>query len=247
MTTTASEPRPTGRKAPMQVPSLGFSRMGTASMRTASMRAALEQLGYHTHHGFDPQDFPLTSIGWDRVADLKFYPQKSDRKLEKRDLDDLLGSYGAVTDMPCFAFWEELVEFYPEAKVVLVQCDYDSWHGSLVPLLDGLFGGKAVLGYKTIAQCQKTWLGYFHARNQAEILANSRQVYDEHYLSIGKAVPPARLLNFELAYGWEPLCKFLDKDIPDKPFPRINDTKALEEKMMKVTGTRIAAGFVDSP
>ena len=27
------------------------------------------------------------------------------------------------------------------------------------------------------------------------------------------------MLVFDVKQGWEPLCKFLDKEIPDKPFP----------------------------
>jgi hypothetical protein len=28
-----------------------------------------------------------------------------------------------------------------------------------------------------------------------------------------------------VAEGWEPLCKFLNKPIPDEPFPHLNDTQ----------------------
>ena len=31
--------------------------------------------------------------------------------------------------------------------------------------------------------------------------------------------PKDKLLVFDVKEGWEPLCKFLEKDIPDKPFP----------------------------
>ncbi|KAF7588328.1 hypothetical protein BBP40_005894 [Aspergillus hancockii] len=36
-------------------------------------------------------------------------------------------------------------------------------------------------------------------------------------------VPKERLLEWSVEDGWEPLCKFLDKSILDKPFPRVND------------------------
>jgi hypothetical protein len=35
-------------------------------------------------------------------------------------------------------------------------------------------------------------------------------------------VPPERLLEWSAQDGWEPLCKFLGKDIPDEPFPHVN-------------------------
>lgn len=42
---------------------------------------------------------------------------------------------------------------------------------------------------------------------------------------IRDAAPKDRLLEYEVKQGWEPLCKFLDKPIPDEPFPRVNDSK----------------------
>jgi len=32
------------------------------------------------------------------------------------------------------------------------------------------------------------------------------------------------LLVFEPRQGWEPLCAFLGKDVPDGAFPHVNDT-----------------------
>lgn len=37
-----------------------------------------------------------------------------------------------------------------------------------------------------------------------------------------KNVPPERLLVFNVAEGWEPLCRFLDASVPDAPFPHFN-------------------------
>jgi hypothetical protein len=33
----------------------------------------------------------------------------------------------------------------------------------------------------------------------------------------------------KLSDGWEPLCKFLGKPVPDEPFPRVNDISAAEK------------------
>lgn len=35
-------------------------------------------------------------------------------------------------------------------------------------------------------------------------------------------VPAGQLLEWKVQDGWEPLCKFLGKDIPDEPFPHVN-------------------------
>ena len=36
------------------------------------------------------------------------------------------------------------------------------------------------------------------------------------------AIPAERLLVFDVAEGWGPLCEFLDVPVPDAPFPRVN-------------------------
>src|SRR5208337_936799 len=36
------------------------------------------------------------------------------------------------------------------------------------------------------------------------------------------AIPPERLLVFDVADGWEPLCRFLGHKIPNTPFPNTN-------------------------
>ena len=52
-----------------------------------------------------------------------------------------------------------------------------------------------------------------------------RQGYLDHYAHVRSVVPKDRLLEFKSQDGWEPLCNFLGKDIPDEPYPRINDGK----------------------
>src|ERR1700742_2898732 len=44
--------------------------------------------------------------------------------------DQLLGHSQAVCDWPSIAFAKELIEAYPEAKVVLTNRDVHSWHAS---------------------------------------------------------------------------------------------------------------------
>ena len=41
------------------------------------------------------------------------------------------------------------------------------------------------------------------------------------------AVPPGQLLVFSVRDGWEPLCAFLGRPVPDVPFPNINDRQQI--------------------
>ena len=44
-----------------------------------------------------------------------------------------------------------------------------------------------------------------------------------------RIVPKERLLESDITDGWEPLCTFLNKPMPDIPFPRVNDADARKE------------------
>lgn len=61
--------------------------------------------------------------------------------------------------------------------------------------------------------------------------AKARGKYREHYALVERVTPPERLLKFRLEEGWEPLCRFLGRPIPDLEFPRVNEGAALKEKI----------------
>jgi len=46
---------------------------------------------------------------------------------------------------------------------------------------------------------------------------------------VRRSVPPEKLHFFNVKDGWGPLCKILNVPVPDEPFPRANDRKAMEE------------------
>ncbi len=59
--------------------------------------------------------------------------------------------------------------------------------------------------------------------------------------------PPEKLLVFEVSEGWEPLCRFLGKPIPDVPFPRINDGESFKTNYVQLAnriGYAILAGVI---
>lgn len=68
------------------------------------------------------------------AARAKVKGQKIERTAEY--WDQVLGKFGGVSDFPCLAFTDELLEAYPDAKVILVERDVTSWTGSFLEILD---------------------------------------------------------------------------------------------------------------
>jgi hypothetical protein len=54
--------------------------------------------------------------------------------------------------------------------------------------------------------------------------------YDEWYSKVPAVVPKDQLLEYDVSMGWEPLCKFLGKEIPDVPFPKETNHSSKEIK-----------------
>ena len=92
------------------------------------MQTALNILGVPCWHGLllfsSVRDCDL----WIEALDAKF-AGKGER-YKRADWDRLLGNYSAVADVPTVCFAEDLIEAYPEAKVVLVERDIEQWYKS---------------------------------------------------------------------------------------------------------------------
>lgn len=139
-------------------------------------------------------------------------------------------------------FADQLIEAYPEAKVVIVQRDFEPWWASYnSELLDTLFSPvqrvvvfllSYVMGIRAGNAMRKIHFGFFGAQNRKEIEPNARRSYDNYYQKIRSMVPPEERLEYRLGDGWEPLCAFLGKDVPNVPFPRQNDRTAHNEEEM---------------
>lgn len=71
------------------------------------------------------------------------------------------------------------------------------------------------------------WNGYFR-----HFPTNGKEVFHEHYATVRRLVPKERLLEYQVAEGWGPLCEFLGCEVPQQPFPRSNET-AETVKMIK--------------
>lgn len=189
----------------------GLGRTGTASLKVA-----LEQLGMgKCYHMTDVLQDPPRGKAWVEAAK------------GNADWDTIFDGYGGSVDYPGCTFWEELADYYPDAKIILTTRDPVRWWESANEtimsqmLIDGIKGSPfGELMQRIVFDTVENRMGdkdfmvsYFEKRN-AEII---------------EEVPPERLLVYQVREGWGPLCEFLGKPIPEVEFPRINSREETRE------------------
>jgi hypothetical protein len=59
--------------------------------------------------------------------------------------------------------------------------------------------------------------------------------FNEQEAAVKATIPAERLLVFDVRQGWEPLCEFLGKPVPDSDFPRTNSKEEFFELVEQVT------------
>ena len=60
------------------------------------------------------------------------------------------------------------------------------------------------------------------------------EMFKSHVAEVKAYVPEDRLLVFDVRDGWAPLCEFLDRPIPDFPFPNDIAMKQLSFNIIRV-------------
>ncbi len=212
----------------------GFPRTGTLSQK-----AALEALGFGPcYHMGEVFKNPRHARAWYRA-------ELARRRGEPFDWEELLGGYEATTDWPGSHFWEELVEAYPNAKVVLSVRDPDRWYESVHRTIyrfrrniPGLLLVIPVLRWIP-RMLDLIWDDTFG--QDFEDRAHAIMVFERHAWEVKEKVPPQRLLVFEVREGWGPLCEFLGVEEPDEPFPHVNSSTDRRWLVRGVIATSYAA------
>lgn len=149
---------------------------------------------------------------------------------------DIVGT----ADTPLAQFVPELMELYPEAKVICTVRDPDAWarsmeetaSTSLQAFLSILVFWVPCLRYfpKYLDLLQDGRYGELYLKpGESKKVLRGRAVWERHMEYLEQVVPKDRLFFFTVKDGWQPLCEVLGIEVPpDLEFPRINDGKAIE-------------------
>jgi len=210
---------------PVKVIGAGYTRTGTVSLA-----AALELLGV------GPCLHPRTVAQSDGAL-ARARSGGSSTALDWRQ--DLAGWNGALGWVGA-RHYRELLEVWPTSLVLLSVREPDAWYRSYASCLRAtrelaMAGGPQLAAAEEVAldvlmmPDRPLWKQILDGSCERREEALAR--YERHNDQVARTVPADRLLVFDVEDGWEPLCAFLGVEVPDAPFPHLNDCDELRARL----------------
>ncbi len=218
----------------MRLINTGLGRTGTTSLK-----AALERLGYGPcYHMFDVVSNPERLQQWEKVVCDGQQP----------DWQALFDGFTSAVDGPSAIYHKEIVQAFPEAKVILTIRDGEEWYRSTYDTLYQFAvrntenpppaGSMPARVYRVVSTM--VWNGIFGGRFADK--DHAIEVFRHHNEEVVNSVDPDNLLVYDVRRGWEPLCAFLGVKVPAEDFPHANDRESMRKVIRQVgDGTGPAA------
>lgn len=206
---------------------------GLPRTATLSQKVALEKLGFGPcYHMVNLLGNLESASDWRRAL------------AGERDWDKLFEGFESMVDWPGSFFYADLMEVYPEAKVILSVRDGESWARSMRDTIWGVHYGDLVIRHLSDARTviDSKWAEYIRLMKEMwqrmEMAGNETSEeemvtgMDRYHQEVRERVPSDRLLVWSVTDGWEPICEFLGVPVPDGPFPHLNDSKMFTERVL---------------
>ncbi|MDW4550922.1 sulfotransferase [Defluviimonas sp. D31] len=185
----------------------GFGRTGTYSLKLA-----LERLGFEPcHHMAEVIGNPEQVALWTEVVN------------GRPDFGAIFAEFGAAVDFPAAAYWREIHEAFPEAKVVLSARDPERWYESFSQTILPVVTDRSAW-----PDHAKPWFEMVEAVVVGKALGGRTDrdgilaAYRENVEAVRRLEKEGRALSFAASEGWAPLCGYLGAEVPAEPYPRTN-------------------------
>jgi len=190
--------------------------VGFQKTGTSSLREALKILGYQVKDASSRALLPILKGNYTKILRM-------------------LKNYDAVEDSPWYMIYKELDELIPNTKFILTIRDEESWYSSVKrhigdlrsPLHEWIYGrGKGL---------------------PKDDKQNTINVYNKHNKEVVEYFKnrpnDLQILDFTKGDKWENLCHFLNKEVPEVPFPHYNKSitkrAVVKENRFKITRKQI--------
>lgn len=204
----------------LEVIGTGLPRTGTESLKHALEILGFEKCYHMVELIAHPEQLPLWEAAVDGGAP---------------DFETLFDGYRAAVDFPVMYWWRELIARYPAAQIVLTVRDPDAWYESLCNTVLAAVAQRPDNEPFTVRRraLVRRWLVDDLFVGRTDDRAFMLQVFERHREAVCEQCPPDRLLIFDARAGWEPLCAFLGRPVPDRAYPHGNATAQFREKYLQ--------------
>ena len=165
------------------------------------------------------------------------------------DFAALFDGFQSTSDFPGALLYREILEQYPDVKVVLGVRDPEEWYESarrtVFAFTPQTFSQKLKLlprklksqRFRNIAKTLRLvevylWKGFFEGQflDKAQAIERFQRFNEE----VRQYVPADQLLEYRIADGWEPLCDFLGVPVPEQPIPHRNQRDQFIAQLTKM-------------
>lgn len=161
----------------------------------------------------------LKVLGYRRVAGPNWINDPNIQETVFEKAFAAIDKFDAFQDNPWPVLYKEIAERYPSSKFILTKRPVDEWIGSVAK------------HFGTNTTPMRTWI--YGAGNPV----GNEGKYIERYIRHNNEVEayfegqPERLLVMSITQGdgWDLLCPFLDKSVPDIMFPHANTSEGRED------------------
>ena len=206
---------------------------GLPRTATTSQKIALEMLGL-------APCFHMINV----LEDLSLVPTWRRALAGGAAWTDIFEGFASTVDWPGAFFYRELMDVYPDAKVLLSVREPDGWERSMRDTIWGVLYGDTLARDLSNARervdplwrqydelMKEMWdrAGLLSRQGNHSPLGSAMLAYNQE---VQQTVPRDRLLVWSAVDGWEPLCEFLGLPVPEAPFPRVNDTETFTERLI---------------
>ncbi|KAL6713143.1 hypothetical protein ACLMJK_009264 [Lecanora helva] len=197
----------------MKVLVMGLGRSGTTGNEKLSLASGFKQMGFTPYDYIDR--FLANHVqDWNEAMKAKY--EHIGKPWTKKDFDQVTKEFDCILDVPCCFFAEDLIQAYPNAKVILNTRDTDEWLRSMDQTLFTVFRWPSwqLLRYTDPkvagAWCRHNEIIWGHfCDGEYDNREKCKRRFLQHYDHVRKVVPPERLLEFDIKKGWGPLTDFL--------------------------------------
>ena len=205
----------------MKIICAGYGKTGTKSIAKA-----LRYLGFTV---FDWEEQTLDFL--DHWVDVFQNGAKPDVKRVYQNAD-------ACIDFPGVFFFEEILDAFPDCKVILSVREEDSWIESAVRQLNASAAVRSEVMIMLSQTNRKMAYVFDSFLNAAYGSCNPksthvlRKRYRIHNHRVKSIVPADKLLVYNITQGWKPLCDFLESEVPNVAFPHENIKSEIANTVM---------------